>query len=278
MSQSSKELLFEAIARNSGIVLSLPSAGLLRHHKSRFLADDELGFWVESAKGESFLIGELLRSKQPAGISFRQGQQKVVFASPLLRVDLEFRLNDGMKIEALLVATPAEIKAIQRRSNYRVGVYEGAGVTARVWRIAEHTYLGDRPKAAQELVLELRDISTGGLGVIFRPKNGEPPKVIPEDRLRIEITHGQIIILLEGHARAGLEAGDGIRTGIAFKSLDKDLEGRQKLAQLTRIVGELQREEVRRVRRGLCNVPAQEPSSEASAANGSVATSTTFAL
>ncbi len=259
MSQSSKELLSEAIARNSGLVLSLPSAGMLRHHKSRFIADDENGFWVESVRTEGPLISELIRTGQRAGVSFRSGQHKIVFASPLVRVQAEWQLSDGISVEGLLLAAPNEIKAIQRRTNYRVGVQEGAELTVRVWRIAERVYLGDRPMASQELATELRDISTGGLGVIFKPKNGEKPKVMPQDRLRIEIRQGEVLILVEGNSRPGIEAGDGIRTGVAFKSLDKDLEGRQKLAQLTRIVGELQRDEVRRVRRGMCNVPAPAP-------------------
>jgi hypothetical protein len=39
---------------------------------------------------------------------------------------------------------------------------------------------------------------------------------------------------------------------VQFKTLENNLDGRQILAQLTRIVGELQREEVRRLRLGLC--------------------------
>jgi hypothetical protein len=42
-----------------------------------------------------------------------------------------------------------------------------------------------------------------------------------------------------------------IRTGIVFKPLEHDIEGRQTLAALTRIVGQLQRDEVRRHRLGI---------------------------
>ena len=42
-------VLEAAVARNSGIVLSLPSAGMLRHLKSRFLGDAPEGIWLESA-------------------------------------------------------------------------------------------------------------------------------------------------------------------------------------------------------------------------------------
>ena len=39
-----------------------------------------------------------------------------------------------------------------------------------------------------------------------------------------------------------------MRAGIQFKSLESNIDGRQTVAQLTRIVGELQREEIRRYR------------------------------
>jgi hypothetical protein len=41
--------------------------------------------------------------------------------------------------------------------------------------------------------------------------------------------------------------------GVAFIKLDKDVKGRQKLAALARIVGELQRAEARRMRLGIAS-------------------------
>ncbi len=251
MPQDNRHLLVDAIARNCGLVLSLPSAGLFRHHKSRFLGDAEGGFWVESAPNERPLIDELITSRQPAGISFRSGPLKVVFASALTQVELDFRLSDGIAVQALLIAMPQEIKTIQRRSNYRVAVLEDSGLSVRIWRVAERAYLGDRPMASQELNTRLCDISTGGLGVLFLPKNEEAPKVGTEDRLRIELKYADLSFLVEGRCRSGHPTSGGVRTGIAFKSLERDLEGRQKLAHLTRIVGEMQRAEVRRNRLGM---------------------------
>src|SRR3954447_1041141 len=85
MAADNYDTLLDAIARNAGAVLSLPSAGMLRHHKSRFLSESAGGFWVESAPGEAALIDSLIASQQPAGISFKNGHLKVVFASPIQR-------------------------------------------------------------------------------------------------------------------------------------------------------------------------------------------------
>lgn len=247
-------MLLDAIARNAGIVLSLPSAGMLRHHKSRFLAETPGGFFVESAPGEQALIDALVLSQQPAGVSFKNGHLKVVFASPIQRRQPQLQLNATTAVEALLLSFPSEVKAIQRRNNYRVRIPAGTELTARVWRIPEHAYLGDRPMAAQEVACELRDVSIGGIGVTFTGKAGEPAKVSTEDRLRIELSHPSGKILVEGRMRYPVEPlkASQIRAGVQFKALEGNLDGRQIVAQLTRIVGELQREEVRRMRLGLC--------------------------
>jgi c-di-GMP-binding flagellar brake protein YcgR len=255
MAGANHDILLEAIARNAGIVLSLPSAGMLRHHKSRFLSDAPGGFWVESTPGEAALIDSLIASQQPVGISFKNGSLKVVFATPLQQRQPGHRINDTTEVEALLLTFPATIKVEQRRSNYRVRIPADAEFSARVWRIPERAYLGDRPMSAQEVACDVRDLSLGGMGVTFRGKAGEPPKVSTEDRLRIELSHPGGKLLLEGRMchPAGPATAAELRAGLQFKALENDLDGRQIIAQLTRIVGEFQRHEVRRMRLGLCN-------------------------
>jgi hypothetical protein len=258
MAQENQNLLKDAIARNSSAVLSLPSAGLLRHHKARFLAEAPDGFWVESVPEEKPLVEELIAAKKPAGISFKSGVNKVVLASPILRREPAYRVNADTTVEAILLAFPEVVRASQRRNNYRVRVWPETELSIRVWRVAEKAYLGDRPMAAQEVQAELRDISVGGIGVTFTGKAGEPPKVSAADRLRIELSYSGTPVLLEGRMREpGGPVQPGIlRTGIQFKALQGDLEGRQRLALLTKIVGELQREEARRTRMGLIS-PAE---------------------
>jgi c-di-GMP-binding flagellar brake protein YcgR len=254
MAADNYDMLLDAIARNAGVVLSLPSAGMLRHHKSRFLSESAGGFWVEAAKDESALIDSLIASQQPTGISFKNGHLKVVFAAPIQRRVVGHRINATTEVEAICLSFPSEIKAIQRRNNYRVKIPSGVELSARCWRIPEHAYLGDRPMAAQEVPCELRDISIGGVGLTFRGKDGQPAKCSTEDRLRIELTHPGGKILVEGRMRHPVEPSkeNQMRAGIQFKALENNLDGRQILAQLTRIVGELQREEVRRFRNSLC--------------------------
>ncbi len=254
MPDNKNQILSDAIERNSAIVLSLPSAGMLRHHKSRFLAEDETGFWVEGIILDRPLIDELLATKSPVGVSFKAGPQKVSFVVPILERNSEFRVNAQTVLEAVHLAMPAEVKAIQRRNNYRVYVPEGTELRVRAWRVPEHFYITDKPQAAQELALQVRDLSTGGIGVTLLDKNNEPPKVIAGERLRISLRYKEMDeFIVEGRVKflpkPPLVAP--VRCGIQFKKLENDLEGRQILASLTGIVGELHREEVRRNRLGI---------------------------
>jgi c-di-GMP-binding flagellar brake protein YcgR len=255
MGDGNYDRLLDAIARSAGAVLSLPKGGGgLGHYKSRFLAESPAGFWVAAAAGEHRLIESLIGSQQPAGISFRDGHLKVVFASPIQKRDPLYRVNTASSVDALLLSFPSEVKAVQRRTSYRVSVPEGSDITARVWRIPPEAHLPARPLAAQELACALRDLSAAGIGLTFRGAGGQPPAVTVADRLRIELTCSAGKLLLEGRMRYPVEPPreEVVRAGVQFQPLPDSKAGRHAKAQLTRIVGELQREEVRRVRLGLC--------------------------
>lgn len=254
MPRDPRETLSEAVARNSAMVLSLPSAGMLRHHKSRFLQEGTDGVWVEAVLDERALIAELIANANPCGISFKTGDQKISFAAKPLRLEMEYRVNAETVVPALLVERPAEVKAIQRRNNYRVSIREDSELQVRVWRIPENVRVKDKPNRAAELTVMLRDISLGGVGVTLMPKDGEPPKVLPGERLRVALKNGEDEeLLIEGRMRSPHPADPGqpIHTGIQFQCLQDGLEGRRTLSELTRIIGVLQLAEVRRHRLGI---------------------------
>lgn len=253
MPDTDLQQLLDAVARNTGAVLSLPSAGMLRHQKARFLAVADDGFWMECSPEDRALIDELIKEKKPAGISFKMSQVKSVFTAILLERQDEYRVNATTTTCAVRVQLPTSIKQMQRRSNYRVHVPAESEVRLEVWRIAPRVPVRDKPSASSRVESKLLDISTGGVGVLFVGTNGEPPKVCYEDRLRVAITSGELEIILEGAMRQPLPGTDPmkIRTGITFKGLDNSLDGRHAMAKLTKIVGELQRQEARRARLGV---------------------------
>ena len=264
-------LLRDAIARRAGIVLSLPNLGALvpgqdrdaarlRHYKSRFLADAGDGLWVESVPAEPELVRELVAERYPAGVSFRSGQLKVMFAAPLLHAQDDYGAAAGSAathVSALLLRFPArdDVRAVQRRKNFRVPIVLPTDLQARIWLFPEDAHLRDKPSPRSELACELRDISVGGLGVTLDVPDGRPLAVAAGDRLRVQLTMRETSVVLEGrlrHPYKPVRLGEGaVRAGIQFKTLTDSRDDRQSLSQLNKIVSDLQREAIRRRKLGV---------------------------
>jgi c-di-GMP-binding flagellar brake protein YcgR len=247
MTNDDPQCLRDAIARQAGAVISLPSPAGLHHHKTRLLAAQEEGFWVICPAGDRDLIDELMASGQCVGLSVRGSETRVVSATMILQYRAG-KGGDAASAGALLLAWPAEVKAIQRRADFRVTVYPGAGVAARVWHIPDFHYIREMPPRTSLLDVRLRNLSLGGMGVsYFLAPGAFEPK--PEQRLRIVLAFDREELLIDGrvrHARPG-EGGD-LLLGVQFKKLDDAIEGRQTRAALTEIIGQLQRDEIRRGR------------------------------
>lgn len=251
------KLLRDAVDRNQAAVLSVLCDGLMQHCKSRFLKFDESqGLWIESDAGRQELIDDTIARQATVAVSFKTSGQRVSFASSILMREPQFVVNEHTSLEALLLKLPDEVKVVQRRVDYRVRVAAAdSELVARVWRIKERADVRDVPPASCELQVEVRDLSLGGIGLIFKGRNAsDVAKVSKDERLRVLLKYGKEELVMEGRVRHLPEdptPGGAITGGVQFAKLNKDIKGRQKLATLTKIVGLLQREEVRRTRLGL---------------------------
>lgn len=256
MPEDNAQLLRDAIGRNGGLVMSLPDTrGLLRHCKSRLLGEDDGGIWIESAPSERELIDDVMASGRRSGFSFKVGNTKIVFATTVLRRDASYAINAGLTLEALLIRHPDELRAVQRRANYRAAVAADSELTARVWRMGRNAFAKDRPAASSEVPTRLRDISTGGLGVVLVARDANTPRLTPDDRLRVQLTLPDgSQILLEGRLRYPVKYADDateVKAGIQFRQVNGDVEDRATQMTLAKLVGEMQRAEARRFRLGI---------------------------
>lgn len=253
MTEPTGNLLTDAIARNSGLVLSLPSVGDLRHYKSRFLGAEDQVFLVQSVPGELPLIQSLIAAGKPCGIAFKDGPRRAICAARAMEIRPDYRINAETTAPALALAYPGEIKSLQRRTHYRVPVGAECDVHLRVWRMPPRASLYESPTPSAELGVRLRDISIGGVGVCLTARDGSAPLVCEEDRLRILLTMENLEVVIEGRMRTpkGPQPVPAIATGIIFKETLNDIESRRAMAAITRIVGDLQRQELRRARLGM---------------------------
>ena len=250
MPGDTEDALTHAIARNAGVVLSLPSAGMLRNCKSRFLTETEQGLWLESVPAEHPLIKELIAAGQNCGVSFKLGDRKVNFVARVLELNPLYSVNETIAVPAILLQRPPDVRAAQRRTNYRVKVPSAEELKLQMWRIPTHVYLNDKPPRTAELAVELIDLSVGGIGANVLPKDDAPPKIVVGERVRVLIRGaGHDDLLLEGLVRT-VRPGTGraVIIGVQFTKLQDGLEGRRITSELTKIVNAMQLDEVRRRR------------------------------
>jgi c-di-GMP-binding flagellar brake protein YcgR len=249
-------VLREAIARNAGMVLSLPHAGRLRHLKSRFLADAGDGFWVQSVPDERIVVQQLIATRQPAGVTFRNGENKVIFAAEIQHLEEHYERSAPVDdpsagpVEALLMKFPDAVQSVQRRRSFRIPIGDYCDLQVKAWAIGEQASLRDRPPAAREIDCVARDLSVGGIGLTVRAAG---KALSTGDRVRIQLTLHDTVALLEGRVRYPPRATTdrSFRAGVQFKPLSDGRDDRVAGSMLNKIVNELQRELIRRKKLGI---------------------------
>jgi c-di-GMP-binding flagellar brake protein YcgR len=248
MKVDEQQLLRDAVARNAGFVLSLPTGNVVVHHKSRFVAADDEGFWVQIPDGTRGLIDRLMANRQTVGLSLIASSFKVVFTSLIMQFRAEMPLNSQITINAILLAWPAQLAAIQRRASYRASIRLDADLAVHAWCISEEAGLPDPPAADTQIHVIPRNLSIDGMGLICLT-DPQPPPFALDQRLRIEIAHADCRLLLGGRVRHLRKLPNGnTSVGVQFAKLDLCPANRSTLAGLTNLVGQLQRDEIRRHR------------------------------
>ena len=253
MTDKCAKIVDDAVARSVATLLSLPSAGMFRNHRSRFISDFEGGILCRPRGRDRALIAELVRNKTPCMVSFRKGIYSVIFAAPIRRAEPRWRLNDRTMVDALLMEFPSEIKVTQKRSHYRIEIPPHTEIAVRVCRLVRDEDVNVELPPDREVTAEVRDVSVGGLGVKLIGSDGKKPKICAEDRLRIVLMFEGQGLVIEGQIRppAGPPKGDTISHRDQIQG-DAGQPGRPKdLTRLLQIVGELQRRELRMAKLGV---------------------------
>ncbi len=243
------DLLQQAIERNTPIVLALPSAAVIKPYRSRLLQIAEDGIYLEAIEGQSATIDALIESKQPVTVAFRADVRRVEFTGSILKRLRGYRLNATTLIEALIIERPKQVKAVQRRADYRVGVPADGEVSFQFHRIGEQADVIERPMATAAMEIDVRDFSAGGCGGTWKRKKDEP-KLVPDQRLRLEIDSAVGKLILDARIRFAQELHEPefVRLGIQFSLNPNSIPDRQKMLQINKLMGELQRLELRRKR------------------------------
>jgi c-di-GMP-binding flagellar brake protein YcgR len=248
MKVDDQQLLRDAIARNAGAVISLPTGNELRHHKTRLIAAEDDGFWIQLPQGARTQMGLVMERRQTVGLSVISSACKVVMSSLVLQFRAGLQLNEHISVDAALLAWPAQVAAIQRRASYRASVRLDADLPVTVWCIADDARLTDAPEDQEQREVILRNLSVDGLGLICVVYPEVPPPGLNQ-RLRVRIVHAGTQLLLAARVRHVRPLPNGnVAIGAQFEKLELTVENRPTLAALTHLVSQLQRDEIRRHR------------------------------
>jgi hypothetical protein len=147
-----------------------------------------------------------------------------------------------------MTQNPATPTGIERRRHFRVTVPDGSQLRVRVWRLAPGVPLAQRPMPSQLVPIDVRQVSAEGMTIALRGKDGHPAPVTATDRLRVEVQYADRTALVEARLRtpADRPADDTpFPAGLCLHGRPTDHAHREALADITAIVGHLQREALR---------------------------------
>jgi c-di-GMP-binding flagellar brake protein YcgR len=250
MKVDDQQLLRDAIARNAGAVISVPSGNVYVHHKTRLVAGEEEGFWIQMPPRTRAQMDLLMTNRLSVGVSLTSASRKVIFTTLVQQFRAGMAINEHISVDAVLLAWPAQVEAIQRRGSYRASVRLDADLPVSVWCIDDEAALAEIPEANASREVITRNLSIDGMGLICVVKTDAPAPGVNQ-RMRISLSHPGGQLLLGGRVRHVRALPNGnASVGIQFDKLESSVENRPTLAALTNLVSQLQRDEIRRHRFG----------------------------
>lgn len=244
------EILREAIARNTSVRIAPPvGAAHQPETRTRFLAVEAAGIWVESWDTPQRL-DDLISGKLAMTLSFKQQVLKVEFSARVLERRAAYPVNGSTTVAAVLVEAPAAVKALQRRENYRVGVSIDSSLATRFWCLHDRDSLSAEPNPHDELKIDVRDLSVGGIGGLHTRRKTDGHKLFETQRLCVRLQNERLHLLLDARVSflGPVPDPDQHHVGVAFVLDTNQLVDRQKMQQLEKLITQLQRHELRRKR------------------------------
>lgn len=242
--------LQQAIERNANAVLTVTCNGAARLTRSRLLAVDGKSLWIGLPTDQADAIDGMVNRHAEARVNFRLQQTNVEFHARVLERRQAYQLNATTTCEAVRLEWPTNIAVVQRRHAYRVGVASPVEVHVKIWRIEKDVDLTAIPPAGSEMNIDVRDFSESGVGGVWKRRVGENPILPTDQRLRVDIITPTGTTSIDAYVRflAGLPEPEFRRVGVQFMFNRTNLIDRTKMSTLSRLIGDLQRAELKRLR------------------------------
>jgi len=247
MTAAIDDILKQAVLEKSMLRLTA-LAGSKSTHAAKALQWSEApgpeGLWVHLPDDDEATIARFGTSLPAVSVSFAVDQTRYAFESSVLSRNRRFWLNDSVMFDALLIAAPGEVHQIQERRHPRLPVSEGSGVSGHLIRLEKPK--SDVAPTANALVAiegKLQDLSLGGAGFICSPDKAllSAPR---GERLACVLDYrGTKLVLVASLARVTSVSTRAMRVGVDFTQHENEKSMTGKLAALSNVVQELERQE-----------------------------------
>lgn len=243
------DIFASAALRNAACTLSLPAQSGTVLRRSSVLRSDEAGIWVTLASGDLPLLESLIVGEVPVHVTIRSQEEDFLFHTFAISVDPSFLGTDKRVAPALLLKMPDKIVNSTRRKTFRMPISREEGMSVRIWRINEYVLLRDRPLPSQEMPCEPKDLGEGGMCAVLFPNSEEALNLKFNQRFRVELKYGRHEMLFEArlrHPEQTRRDDESATCGFEFIHTERDVECRRHRQKLQVVLGEVQRNAVKR--------------------------------
>jgi c-di-GMP-binding flagellar brake protein YcgR len=242
-SSTTQEALAEACQRNQ----SLDLIRLLERGpdacRSRFIELGRRHVAVELPSRRGVPIP--VRPGEEVEVYFRLGPHRYYFKAQVESRSV-FRSAGGLSLPILMLRRPRHLELRQRRRHHRVSLGPASRLMAQLWPMPK-AGAEARPEAIK--AMEVRDLSAGGLSLLFPHGEGCPVEEGETLILLLPLEAGQPPLKVGGAVlRVSRILEGAIHVAVEFTDLDQSPEGKSAAAAIERFVADREREELRRAR------------------------------
>ena len=236
------------------IALRLSTIGSKTTHNAKALQSSDTpgaeGLWVHLPEEGELTVDRLGTSLPEISVSFGINQSRYAFESKVLARNRRFWLNDSMMFDALLIAAPVGVRKLDERRHPRFPVSQGSGVSAMLIRL-DKARAQAAPLPTQGLVPvegTLQDLSLVGAGFICTPDRAVLNAPVGERLACVLEYKGAKTVLTCSVARVTSVSTRAMRVGVDFAAHGNERGMPGKLAELAKVVAELERQDALRRR------------------------------
>jgi c-di-GMP-binding flagellar brake protein YcgR len=238
--QQINEAVSAAVERHVPMTVTLPSGPSWTTVSGRALAIRDGRLWLELLPADAAMILPTLNPADKVGVSFKLKHHKHIFTATATGKEL-FRLEDAREVPVLSLCRPREMRRLQRRAYFRVGVPDNRIVRSSFWLGGKSLEpMGGSP-TTPVWSGRVANFSAGGCQVQADRGAAEALEEGDVVGIRLIFGLGEETVYADGEVRHTDVVSDKAFIGFKFLGLEQTQEGAATLQFLAHKITEFQK-------------------------------------